>query len=603
MSNVNDSRRHFLQNVAIGTAAATTGLSLSGCGGDDATILPAPTVSFNYGIASGDPLSDRVIIWTRATPSADFTPNIDWEVATDEAFATIVSKGSTSTDASKDYTVKVDATGLKPGTSYFYRFKHGSTTSSVGRTRTLPTGSVAQVKLAVMSCANYPAGYFQVYAEVAKRTDLAALVHLGDYIYEYPKDGYASEDAAKLNRISKPENELISLTDYRTRYAQYRSDTDLQTIHAKLPFICVWDDHEVANDAYKDGADNHDSSKEGAFIARRTVALQAYYEWLPVRMPDAANPLRIYRSFDFGSLFSLHMLDTRLIGRDKQLDYANFINPTTGAFDSTAFAQAMANPNRQLLGTAQTQWLQGQLAASTATWQVLGQQILMGKMYLPSPLLTPTPQNPSVSFTQYGVIATAFITYQTIAQKLAAAGNTNPTPTDFLNAGMTAEQLAIVADPKSQAIIQAPSIPYNLDAWDGYEAPRQTVYGMVKAMDKNLVVISGDTHNAWASNLDDISGNPIGVEFATSSVSSPGLEEYIPGQNPLELAAGVQQLIPTLKYANTYQRGYMVLDITPQAATAEWTMVSTVKSKTYTVIKDKSLKVLPGKGNRRIVNV
>lgn len=603
MSNVNDSRRHFLQNVAVGTAVATTGISLSGCGGDDATVLPTPTVSFNYGIASGDPLSDRVILWTRATPSTDFTPGIDWEIASDEAFATIVSKGSVSTDASKDYTVKVDASGLKPATNYFYRFKHGSTTSSVGRTRTLPTGSVAQVKLAVMSCANYPAGYFQVYAEAAKRSDLAALVFLGDYIYEYPKDGYASEDAVKLDRVSKPANELLTLADYRTRYAQYRSDADLKTIHAKLPFICIWDDHEVANDAYKDGADNHDASKEGSFIARRTVALQAYYEWLPVRMPDAANPLRIYRSFDFGNLFSLHMLDTRLIGRDLQLDYANFISPTSGAFDSAAFAQAMGNPNRQLLGTAQTQWLQGQLAASTATWQVLGQQILMGKMYLPSPLLTPTPQNPSVSFTQYSKIATAFITYQKITETLAAAGNTKPTPADYLNAGMTQEQLAIVADPKNQAIIQAPSIPYNLDAWDGYEAPRQTVYGMVKALDKNLIVVSGDTHNAWANDLNDINGNPIGVEFATSSVSSPGLEEYIPGQNPLELAAGVQQLIPTLKYANTYQRGYMVLDITPQAVTAEWTMVSTIKSKTYTVIKDKNLKVLPGKGNRRIVSV
>ncbi|MEW5837297.1 MAG: alkaline phosphatase D family protein [Pseudomonadota bacterium] len=603
MSSINPSRRQFIHQIAASTAIATTGLSLSGCGGDDATILPAPTVSFNYGVASGDPLADRVILWTRATPSETFSPSIEWEVASDEAFASIVSKGSVSTDASKDYTVKVDATGLKAGQSYFYRFKHGGTASSIGRTRTLPSGSVSQVKLAVFSCANFPAGFFQVYAEAAKRSDLTAVVHLGDYIYEYGKDGYASEDAVQLNRVSAPTHELLSLSDYRTRYAQYRSDADLQALHAKLPFICVWDDHEIANDTWKDGAENHDANTEGSFSARRSAAIQAYYEWLPIRQPDSANPLRIYRSFDFGNLLSLHMLDTRVIGRDKQLDYADFISPTTGAFDATAFGQAMANPNRQLLGATQTQWLQGQLAASSATWQVLGQQILMGKMYLPSPLLTPTPQNPSVSFGEYATIATAFITYQTITQKLAAAGNTSPKPADYLNAGMTQEQLAIVADPKMQAIIQAPSIPYNLDAWDGYEAPRQTVYGMARALDKNLIVISGDTHNAWANNLDDINGNPVGVEFATSSVSSPGLEEYLPSQNPLELAAGVQQLIPTMKYANTYQRGYMVVDITPQAATAEWTMVSTVKSKTYTLIKDKTLKVLPGKGNRRIVSV
>lgn len=254
----------------------------------------------------------------------------------------------------------------------------------------------------------------------------------------------------------------------------------------------MWDDHEVANDGYGSGAQNHSTATEGDYNIRRAAALQAYYEWLPIREPDAADPLRIYRSFDFGGLLSLHMLDTRHISRDRQLDYANYIDPVTGAFDGAGFASDMADPDRQMLGIAQTQWLQGQLAASTATWQVLGQQVLMGRMYLPSPLLPPDPTNPTVSFEEYAAIATAFITYQTIAQAFAQAGNTSPTAEDFLNAGMIEEQLVIVANPAMRAIITAPSIPYNLDAWDGYEAARETLYGTVRAMGKNLVVISGD---------------------------------------------------------------------------------------------------------------
>lgn len=596
MSQNHVSRRVFLQQLVAGTAVAASGLGLSGC--DDGV-----SISFAHGVASGDPLADRVVLWTRVTPSESATVSIDWEVASDEAFTAVAAKGSFTTSATRDYTVKVDVSGLQADRTYFYRFKRGDVVSPVGRTRTLPTGSVSQVKLGVFSCANYPAGYFHVYAEAAKRTDLNAVVHLGDYIYEYPKDGYASKDAEALGRVSKPENELLTLSDYRIRYAQYRGDKDLQALHAKLPFICVWDDHEVANDGYKSGAANHTADSEGDYNVRRAAALQAYYEWLPIREQDPSNPLRIYRSFDFGGLMSLHMLDTRHIGRDLQLDYANYIDPATGAFDSTAFASDMGNPDRQLLGIEQTQWLQGRLAASSAIWQVLGQQVLMGRMYLPSPLLTPDPTNPTVSFAEYATIATAFGTYQYIAEQLAAGGITNPTPTDFLNAGMTAEQLAIVNDPTSQAIISAPSIPYNLDAWDGYEAARETVYGMVRALDKNLVVLSGDTHNAWANDLKDLAGNQIGVEFATSSVSSPGLEEYLPDEDPVALASGLQQFIPTLKYANTYQRGYMVLTVSAQEARTDWYVVDTVKSKTYTAKLDKSLKVLPGKGNRQIVAV
>lgn len=594
MDTPNTNRRQFLRNFAFGSTAAVAAVGLGGC--DDAI-----SVSFPQGVASGDPLQDAVILWTRAVPSQDSALDVRWEVAQTAAFATLVASGSVSTSAARDYTVKVDVTSLQPNQTYFYRFKVGADTSVVGRTRTLPSAGVSQVKLAVFSCANHPAGFFHVYAEAAQRDDLDAALHLGDYIYEYGMGEYATADAEALGRVPMPSHELFSLADYRARYAQYRGDKDLQALHARLPFICVWDDHEVANDGYKDGAENHGAG-EGDYIARRAAAVQAWYEWLPVREQDPGNPLITYRSFDFGNLLSLHMLDTRHIGRDRQLAFADYLDPLSGVFDSASFATDMADANRQMLGQTQTQWLQARLAASNATWQVLGQQVLMGRMYLPAPLLTPDPQNPSVTFAEYGVIAAAFITYQTIAAQLAAAGMA-ATPENLLASGMTAEQLAIVNDPAQQAIISAPAIPYNLDAWDGYAVARETVYGMARAYDKNLLVLSGDTHNAWANDLQDLSGNAIGVEFACSSVSSPGLEEYLPGMPPAELAAGVMQLIPTLKYADTARRGYTVVTLTPTEARADWYFVDTIKSGTYSASLDKSLKTLPGAGNRVLLAV
>lgn len=230
MSKVHSSRRIFLQQLAAGAAVAATGLGPSGCGGEGAD--PSVSIAFEHGVASGDPLSDRVILWTRVTPSDAATLAIDWEVARDEGFASVVSKGRFSTSAARDYTVKVDADGLEPDQAYYYRFKRGESISPTGRTRTLPTGAVDQVKLGVFSCANFPAGYFHVYAEAAKRDDLHAVVHLGDYIYEYKKGGYASQDAEALGRVSKPENKLLTVADYRVRYAQYRADQDLQALHA-----------------------------------------------------------------------------------------------------------------------------------------------------------------------------------------------------------------------------------------------------------------------------------------------------------------------------------------------------------------------------------
>lgn len=554
-------RRRFVRQITLGAAALGT-LPLAACGGGDDD---APTVQFAHGVASGDPLADRVMLWTRVTPPADFSAEIpvQWEVASDAAFASIVARGEVRTSAARDYTVKVDATGLKPATAYHYRFKAFEATSPTGRTRTLPTGSVAQVKLAVFSCANYPAGYFNVYADAARRGDLDATVHLGDYLYEYGQGGYASGNAAALSRLSQPANEILSLADYRTRHAQYRTDADLQALHAAAPMIAVWDDHEIANDTWMNGAENHQAA-EGSFAARKAVALQAYHEWMPTRN---AQPDVIYRSFAFGNLLALHMLDTRVVGRDAQVDYAAFFKP--GGFDAAGFTAAVGNPARQLLGTAQTQWLQQQMTASSATWQMLGQQVLMGRMNIPAPILMETLQPGSgVTVSRYAAIV--------------AKARTAP-------ATLT---------PEEQAILAQPSIPYNLDAWDGYQAARETVLGMARAMNKNLVVLAGDTHNAWASELNDMNGNPVGVEFATSSVSSPGFEEYLPNENPATLSAALLQLVEPLKYCDTARRGYMVVTATATECRAQWVYVNTITSRQFTTSAETTLAVQAGTPGR-----
>jgi alkaline phosphatase D len=565
--NPHNTRRQFIRHFAATTAAASTTLALSACGG--AGIAPV-FATFEHGVASGDPLIDRVIIWTRVSPSSNYDGRefeLTWQVASDSEFSKIVKSGSILTNASRDFTAKVDVTGLSANTAYFYRFNFDSRLSPVGRTKTLPVGSVQQVKLAVVSCSNYPAGYFHVYAEIAKQNDLDAVIHLGDYIYEYPRDGYASQDAVSLNRQVEPKTEIVTLTDYRTRYAIYRSDTDLQAVHARHAFITVWDDHEFANDTWNGGAENHDPAKEGPFSARRAAALQAYHEWMPIRLPDATKTDRIYRSFDFGSLASLHMLDTRLIGRDKQLSYANYMG-AGGAFDAVKFTTDMSSTSRQLMGAEQTTWLQTQMTKSAATWQILGQQILMARMNIPAPLVLG-----QISFSDY----------------TALLGKAQLAP-----ATLTTTEKTILAQP---------AIPYNLDAWDGYVVARETLLGTAKALDKNLISLAGDTHNSWASDLADLSGNAIGVEFGVSSVSSPGFEEYFAKEDPAKVAAGLEQIIGPLVYAETKSRGYMIVTATPTEARSEWRYVSTVKTKTYSAVSGKTLKVLPGKANRKLLAV
>lgn len=560
------SRRDFLKASAASFGTLVVSTALTGCHGDESKPLTSqvteqePAASFLHGVASGDPTADKVILWTRVTPndSSATSMEVAWEVATDASFANVIGEGMTTTTADSDFTVKIDMQGLDAGSVYYYRFAAAGVMSATGMTKTLPQGDISAVNLAVMSCANYPAGYFNVYAEAAKRDDLDAVLHLGDYIYEYGMGGYATESAEAIGRALPSDNasEIISLADYRKRYALYRTDEGAQALHAKTPFIAVWDDHEVANDGWRDGAQNHDDS-EGDFAERKMAGLKAYFEWMPVRPASVDDNETIFRQFDFGNLVSLYMLDTRYFGRDEPLDYANFIDPQTGQLDALAFQQALGNPARTILGTQQLQWLQGSMAMSNSTWQVLGQQVLMGRMMLPAELL-PHLANPGPQ------VVTLINELASIKERIKL---NDPTVSDIDRA-----RVLTVA-------------PYNLDSWDGYFVEREVVMGTARQLGKNLVVLAGDTHNSWANNLKDMQGNSVGVEFATASVSSPGLSEYLSVNSDLapRFESILRLLVDDLKYCNVLDRGYMTMTFTANDATANWHYVDNIHSTDYNV--------------------
>ncbi|MBB1437405.1 alkaline phosphatase D family protein [Shewanella sp. SG41-4] len=579
-------RRDFLAMSAKGAGAVVVSYGLMGCSSDDDVV----SGQFLQGVASGDPAADAVILWTRVTPDVEGDITVSWEVATDSNFSQVVTNGQTITNQNRDYTVKVDAVGLEAGQQYFYRFKAGDTVSEIGQTRTLPQGSVASVKLAVMSCANFPAGYFNVYEMAAQQNDLDAVVHLGDYLYEYARGEYASEHAAELGREVLPAGELFLLDDYRTRYSQYRSDASLQKLHAKVPFITVWDDHEVANDTWKEGAENHNDG-EGDFDQRKQAALQAYFEWLPIRPWSEGNHEEIYRSFNYGNLVDLHMLDTRVLARDKQLEYSQYIDATTGAFNSSTFLADVTDTNRTLLGQTQLLWLQQTLLQSTAKWQVLGQQVLMGKMLMPAAIATQ-----QMSIPQFAELAG-------LAQLAGRAQAGDPTLTAEELAYLQANQAKLT--PEVIALLQLPAIPYNLDAWDGYAYEREVILATAKSLQHNLVVIAGDTHNAWANDLTDSGGDIVGIEFATSSVSSPGLEYYL-GLSDAEMPAteaAIVGLIADLKYANLKDRGYLLLTFTENEVRSDWQYVDTILDKTFVQLDARGYSATSTAGSPKVTPV
>ncbi|WP_420002012.1 alkaline phosphatase D family protein [Acinetobacter sp. LF10] len=564
------SRRELIQKSLFGFGALSLSAGFTGCNDSSDQETATLQVNFEHGVASGDPLQDRVILWTRLTPSdSSARLQVTWEIALDQQFKQIIKTDKVTTAAAQDFTVKVDAIGLKPNQSYFYRFSFGDKISPIGQTKTLPT-STSKVSFAVCSCSNYPAGYFYVYREMAKQ-NVDVVIHLGDYIYEYGADGYATEDATKLGRTLPADNnkEIIKLDDYRKRYALYRKDKDLQALHHRHPFIVIWDDHELANDTWREGADNHteetaNAKNEGKFSERKLAALQAYFEWMPIRPIDDQH-IKIYRQFDFGNLVQLTMLDTRIIARDKQLDYADYMT-ANGLLNAAKFQADLTNPARTLMGYTQRDWLLGKLQQSNATWNVLGQQILMTKMLVPAELL----------------FALAEIT----------AGHPSDETLEKMNAQIT-ELITLkfrlqkgdpTLTPQEKARVQTVA-PYNLDAWDGYFVEREILYGTLAQLNKKVVVLAGDTHNAWSSNLYSKDGAFVGVELATSSVSSPGLEKYldIPLAQLQQFEFAFTTLIDDLNYCNLNQRGYLIVQFDETQVQSQWIYVDSIKKAEYVV--------------------
>ncbi|WP_293368116.1 alkaline phosphatase D family protein [Nevskia sp.] len=506
------SRRDLLKS-----AAAALLPTLAACG--DAIDSASTPARFDHGVASGDPLPTAVILWTRATPvdaAADAAVVIDWQLARDAEFREIVASGRETVTSASDYIVKRDVGGLAPGSRYFYRFSSGDSVSPIGRTRTAPTGAIDALRFGVVSCADYSQGLFNVYRRVAERDDLQAVIHLGDYIYE--------NGAQDRVRPQLPARETLTLADYRERYATARRDADLQALHAAHPMIWVWDDHELANNAWRDGAEAHDPATEGDFRARRAAAFQAAHEWLPIRTPDPRDLSIIHRSFAFGDLAQLSMLDTRHVGRDQPLPPNSILGDNVGVFTQR---DGFSDPGRQLLGAAQEHWLAATLAASSARWQLLGNQVYFSPLKLLGA--------PRALGTSLFVSTDKWDGYEPARDRVLAllAGVRNP----VILTGDAHEAYAFDVTPDPN------SANYNTLTGEGSQAVE--------------FVVTSTTSRGDAPVGDSLSG--VIARLAT------GLEDT------------VEQLLrisnPHLKHFNNRLNGYCLLDVTPARCTAEfWTV-------------------------------
>ncbi|MBI1251387.1 MAG: alkaline phosphatase [Alphaproteobacteria bacterium] len=497
--------------------------------------------TFTHGVASGDPTMTSVILWTRFAPAGG-DGRIAWEISEDENFRRVARRGRAEASAATDYCVKVDAGGLRPGRRYFYRFLSGSDPSPTGRTLTAPRTGAESLSFALFSCANLPFGYFHAYGDAAAREDIDIAIHTGDYFYEYERGVYPYPDQIVPGRVIEPAGEIIRLEDYHQRYQSYHVDPDLLELRRLKPLMAVWDDHELTNDAWKGGAQNHQPETEGSWSDRVAAASAAYFHWMPLRRPDAASP-RLYRSVDWGDLARIIMLDTRLIGRDQQLDARATLGPALAAGGAEAqraiagFQARLSDPNRQLLGAAQEAWLSGQISGSKQAghaWQLLVQQLVMFDQAVPAGMARYLPAD--------------------------ASDGTRA----FVAAGYQLSRLGV---------------GWNMDSWSGYPAARQRLLAMCAAQGSNVLAVAGDSHNAWASNLAAPDGGRLAaLEFAGGSVTSPGFERTLSNAGPNEREIAMTSMNPALAWCDISRRGYAAITLKRGGAATEWRAFDDVRT-------------------------
>ncbi|MDQ1102722.1 alkaline phosphatase D [Nocardioides zeae] len=517
-------RRTVLAGSAVAGAAVAGAAAVADPWGSPAA-QAATSPYFQHGVASGDPLPDRVVLWTRVTPQRDATPGsgrggnvtVEWQVATDTRFLHLAARGTYRTGPAADHTVKVDATGLRPGTRYVYRFLLNGVPSPVGRTRTAPAATAVpdRLRLGVVSCANLQAGYFHAYRHLAQRDDLDAILHLGDYLYEYGPGEYGlGRDNVDVRR-HVPAREMVSLADHRQRHAQYKQDPDLQWLHSKYPFIVTWDDHETTNDAWRGGAENHQPATEGDWATRRARAHRAYDEWMPVRMNGTAalgDGTRLFRSLRFGRLAQLSMLDLRTY-RDEQVAY-----PAVDA--------RVSDPARTITGRAQLDWLKDALGTTQVQWKLVGNPVMIAP----------------VTFAQL--------------------------PTELL-------------DPVNDVthLLPRDGSPYNVDQWDGYTDDRRELFTHIRDRGiRDTVFVTGDIHSGWAADLPyDVATYPLGrsagVEFVASSVTSNNLKDILgvpPRTGSLAVESAIRLANRHVRYLDFDSHGYSVLDVTSARVQMDW---------------------------------